>query len=64
VRAQHDASAERFIKQLLDIGNGKMAIDESIQCITLPTNFCKITAITDELIHKLFPNIAQKSSVA
>ncbi|KAJ8893845.1 hypothetical protein PR048_006446 [Dryococelus australis] len=36
-----------------------MAIDESTQYITLPTNFCKITATTDKLIHKVFPNIAQ-----
>ena len=59
VQLQHDASAERFAKQLLDIGNGNMAIDESTQCITLPTNFCKITATTDDLIHKVFPNITQ-----
>ncbi|XP_029054625.2 uncharacterized protein LOC114881908 [Osmia bicornis bicornis] len=59
VQVQHDASAERFAKQLLDIGNGKMAIDESTQCITLPTNFCKITTTTNELIHNVFPNIAQ-----
>ncbi|KAJ8867865.1 hypothetical protein PR048_031670 [Dryococelus australis] len=36
-----------------------MAIDESTHCITLPTKFCKITATTDEMIHKVFPNIAQ-----
>lgn len=36
-----------------------MAIDESTKCITLPTNFCEITATTDELIHKVFPNITQ-----
>ncbi|KAJ8886724.1 hypothetical protein PR048_012936 [Dryococelus australis] len=59
VQVQHDASTECFAKQLLDIGNKKMAIDESTQCITLPTNFCKITATTDELIHKVFPNITQ-----
>jgi ATP-dependent exoDNAse (exonuclease V) alpha subunit len=59
VQLQNDASAERFTKQLLDIGNGKMVIDESTKCITLPTNFCGITATSDELIHKVFPNIAQ-----
>ena len=58
VQLQNDASAERFTKQLLDIGNGKMVIDESTKCITLPTNFCGITATSDELIHKVFPNIA------
>ena len=45
--------------QLLDIGNGKMAIDESTQCITLHSNFCKITATRDELIQKAYPNISQ-----
>jgi hypothetical protein len=58
VQLQHDASAECFAKQLLDIGNGKMAIDESTKCITLPTDFCKITSTRDELIEKVFPNIA------
>lgn len=42
VQPQNDVSAERFSKQLLNIGNEKMAIDRSTQCITLPTNFYKI----------------------
>lgn len=57
VELQHDKSAAIFTKQLLDIGNGKMVIDESTQCITLPTNFCIITSTADELIHKVFPDI-------
>jgi hypothetical protein len=59
VQLQHDESAEHFAKQLLDIGNGEMAIDESTKCITLPTNFCNITSTTDELIQKVFPNIVE-----
>jgi len=59
LQLQHDATTERFAQQLLDIENTKMAIDESTQCITLPTNFWKITATTDNLNHKVFPNIAQ-----
>ena len=59
VQLQHDTSAELFAKQLLDIGNGKMSIDESTHCVPLPTNFCKITVTKDELVHKVFPNIAQ-----
>ncbi|GFT09254.1 ATP-dependent DNA helicase PIF1 [Trichonephila clavipes] len=39
VQLQRDASAGNFAKQLMDIGNGRMEIDESTQCITLPTNF-------------------------
>jgi len=35
VRVHYDASAKHFAKQLLDIGNGKMAIDESTKYITL-----------------------------
>ncbi|KAE9523868.1 hypothetical protein AGLY_015756 [Aphis glycines] len=34
-----------------------MAIDESTQCIILPINFCEITAKTNELIDKVFPNL-------
>jgi hypothetical protein len=59
VQLQLDASAERFARQLLDIGNGKMAIHESSQRITFPTKFCTFTATTHELIHKLLPNIAK-----
>ncbi|XP_067140991.1 ATP-dependent DNA helicase pif1-like [Centruroides vittatus] len=59
VELQNDVSTEHFAKQLLDIGNGKMAIDRSTQCITLPTNFCKMTLTKDKLIQKVFPNIAR-----
>ncbi|GFU70857.1 ATP-dependent DNA helicase [Trichonephila clavipes] len=59
VQLQRDASAGNFAKQLMDIGNGQMEIDESTQCITLPANFSKITESNDELVQKVFPNIAQ-----
>ncbi|GFV16612.1 ATP-dependent DNA helicase [Trichonephila clavipes] len=59
VQLQRDASVGNFAKQLMDIGNGRMEIDESTQCITLPANFCKITESIDELVQKVFPNIAQ-----
>ncbi|XP_023231405.1 uncharacterized protein LOC111631398 [Centruroides sculpturatus] len=59
VELQNDVSAECFSKQLLEIGNGKMAIDRSTQCITLPTNFCKMTSTKGELIQKVFPNIVR-----
>jgi hypothetical protein len=58
VQLQNYASADGFAKQLLDMGNGKISIDESTQRITLPTNFYKITATIDELIERVFPNIA------
>ncbi|GFX94828.1 ATP-dependent DNA helicase pif1 [Trichonephila clavipes] len=59
VQLQRDASAGNFAKQLMDMGDGRMEIDESTQCITLPANFCKITESIDELVQKVFPNIAQ-----
>ncbi|GFU99553.1 ATP-dependent DNA helicase PIF1 [Trichonephila clavipes] len=59
LQLQRDASAGNFAKQFMDIGNGRMEIDESTQCITLPANFCKITESIDEYVQKVFPNIAQ-----
>ena len=59
VHLQCDASVENFAKQLMDIGNGNMQIDERTQCITLPANFCKLTESKDELVQKVFHNIAQ-----
>ena len=59
VQLQNDASAARFAKQLLDIGNGKIAIDQSTHCIKLQIGFCKLTTNKDELIQKVFPTIAQ-----
>ncbi|XP_076756487.1 ATP-dependent DNA helicase Pif1-like [Xylocopa sonorina] len=59
VQLQQDESSERFAKQLLDIGNGKIEMDESTYCITLPENFCHIVKSTDELSAKVFPNVSQ-----
>nr|XP_042908273.1 ATP-dependent DNA helicase pif1-like [Parasteatoda tepidariorum] len=42
IQLQQDESSKRFAKQLLDIGNGKMEMDQSTHCITLPENFCYI----------------------
>ncbi|GFU56508.1 ATP-dependent DNA helicase [Trichonephila clavipes] len=46
VQLQRDASAGNFAKQLMDIGNGRMEIDESTQCITLPANSHEIPSET------------------
>ncbi|CAI6346155.1 unnamed protein product [Macrosiphum euphorbiae] len=59
VQLRNEASADLFAKQLLDMGNGLMTVDQSTQCITLPADFCKITATADELIAKVFPNLPQ-----
>lgn len=60
VQLQNDPSAALFSKQLLEIGNGQMPIDNQNGLITLPTNFCTITQSKEELIRSVFPNIAQQ----
>lgn len=59
VQIQNDISAARFAEQLLNIGNGKMVVDETTKCITFPQNFCTNAASKEELIAHVFPNIAQ-----
>ncbi|GFX31330.1 ATP-dependent DNA helicase [Trichonephila clavipes] len=56
VQLQNDRSAEVFSRQLLDIGNGQLPIDETRQ-ISLPDNFCNLVTSKEELISKVFPNI-------
>ncbi|XP_049315847.1 uncharacterized protein LOC125779250 [Bactrocera dorsalis] len=58
VRLQNDSSARKFSKQLLKIGDGKMASDQN-GFITLPNNFSIIVSSKEELIDRVFPNIAQ-----
>lgn len=57
---QQDETANVFAKQLLDIGNNKIAVDTSAGFITLPTDFCHITDSKEELIQCTFPDIEQK----
>ncbi|XP_044592333.1 uncharacterized protein LOC123270358 [Cotesia glomerata] len=57
VALQNDISAEVFSKQLLDIGNGNIPIDDSTGFISFPADFCQLTKSKDELIAKVFPNI-------
>ena len=49
-----------FSKQLLDIGNGKVAIDTSTGFITLPTDFCYFTDSKEELVQRVLPDIQQQ----
>lgn len=56
---QQDRTADVFSKQLLDIGNGKIAEDISTGFITFPTDFCQLTESKEELIRRVFPNIVQ-----
>lgn len=59
VELQEDQSGEVFSKQLLDIGNGNIAVDTSSGYITFPTNFCNFCESKIELMEMVFPNIAQ-----
>ncbi|XP_055612030.1 ATP-dependent DNA helicase pif1-like [Uranotaenia lowii] len=56
VALQQNVSADTFSKQLLDMGNGKLPIDQTNQ-ITFPRNFCKMMNSKDELIASVFPDI-------
>lgn len=58
VRLQNDSSAREFSKQLLKIGDGKIASDQN-GFIVLPNNFCIIVSSKQELIDRVFPNIVQ-----
>ncbi|XP_037959314.1 uncharacterized protein LOC119688719 [Teleopsis dalmanni] len=53
----NDTSAEEFSKQLLLIGNGRVAVEESSGLIAFPSNFCNFVSSKDELINEVFPNI-------
>ncbi|XP_055910737.1 uncharacterized protein LOC129945100 [Eupeodes corollae] len=57
--AADELNASEFSKQLLEIGNGKVAVDKSTGLITLPSNFCNITQSKKELVQRVFPNILQ-----
>lgn len=57
VQLQRDTTADRFSKQLLDLGNGKMTVDDTTKCITLPNDFCTLALNEQELINCVFPQI-------
>ncbi|XP_039968153.1 uncharacterized protein LOC120779862 [Bactrocera tryoni] len=59
VLLQDDSSAHPFSEQLLDIGNGKMQIDNTNGMITLPETVCTILQTKEELVECVFPNIIQ-----
>ncbi|XP_071033087.1 uncharacterized protein [Parasteatoda tepidariorum] len=55
VQMLQDPSPERFSKQLLDIGNGKVTKDET-GCMKFPGDFSTITNSQDDLINLIFPD--------
>ncbi|XP_072377802.1 ATP-dependent DNA helicase PIF6-like [Diabrotica undecimpunctata] len=56
VQMLQDPSAETFSKQLLDIGDGKVATDET-GYVKIPTDFCTIADSQDTLIEQIFPDV-------
>ncbi|GFW98845.1 ATP-dependent DNA helicase [Trichonephila clavipes] len=63
VQMLQDPSAETFSKQLLDIGDGKVAIDET-GYVKLPTDFCTIADSQDTLIEQIFPDVHTQTATA
>ncbi|GBN34501.1 hypothetical protein AVEN_141351-1 [Araneus ventricosus] len=57
VQMLQDPSAETFSKQLLDIGDGKVAVHENTGCIKLQTDFCTIIDSQNTLIDRIFPDV-------
>jgi len=55
---QKDQSADMFLKKLLYIDNRKVAIDTSNGFITLPIDFRHITDLKEELIQRVFADVA------
>jgi len=55
---QKDQSADMFLKKLLDIDNRKVAVDTSNGFITLLIDFRHITDLKEELIQRVFPDVA------
>jgi hypothetical protein len=53
---QKKAACGRFLKQLLDIGDGKVTTNET-GCIKLPIDFCTIIDSQDAFIDQIFPNV-------
>jgi hypothetical protein len=56
VQMFQDPTAETFLKQLLDIGDGRVTTDET-GCIKLPTDFCTIIYSQNVLIYQIFLNV-------
>ncbi|XP_061395853.1 ATP-dependent DNA helicase PIF1-like, partial [Musca vetustissima] len=57
IQLQNHASARLFARQLLDIGNGKIATDNVTGLITLPADCCVLTESKEALISNVYPDI-------
>lgn len=59
IHLQGDSNSNEFSNQLLNLGNGKITMDPNTQEISFPENFCKLQPSINELIEKVYPNIAE-----
>lgn len=59
IHQQGDSNSNEFSNQLLNLGNGKITMDPNTQEISFPENFCKLQPSINELIEKVYPNIAE-----
>lgn len=48
-----------FTNQLLEIGNGQIAVDNATGLISLPTNFCVVNESKEDLIPSVYPDIVR-----
>lgn len=58
VHLLQDAAAQIFAKQLLDMGDGKLPIDPTTREISFPPNFCQMQSSIQNVVQKVFPDIA------
>lgn len=58
VQINADDTSQEFSKQLLDLGNGIIEVDQETEEITFPKNFCQLKTSITELIENVYPNIA------
>jgi hypothetical protein len=57
VQMLRDPSADTFSKQLLDIGDGEVAVNENTGCIQFPTDFCTIVNSKNDLIDRISTDV-------
>lgn len=58
VHLLQDAAAQIFAKQLLDMGDGKLPYEPTTREISFPLNFCQMQSSIQDVVQKVFPDIA------
>lgn len=59
VHLLQDDSAQKFAKQLLNIGDGKIPADPTTNEISFPLNFCQMQSSIQDVEQKVFPNLSR-----